>query len=56
MDYNYPEKNTVKLDCQTERVICEIKDTLKDMANGLDSLHRKVEQLANKEHMESQGK
>jgi len=56
MDYNYSEKNTVKLDCKTERAICEIKDALKDMASGLDSLHRKVERLANKEYMESQGK
>ena len=56
MDYNYPEKNSIKLDCKTEMAICEIKDALKDMASGLDSLHRKVEQLANKEYMESQGK
>ena len=52
MDYTYPEKETVKLDCKTERAICEIKDALKDMASGLDSLHRKVEQLVNKKHME----
>jgi len=56
MDYTYSEGNTVKLDCKTEKAICEIKDVLKNMASGLDSLHRKVEELANKEYMESQGK
>jgi len=55
MDYTYPEKDTVKLDCKTERAICEIKDTLMNMARGLDSLHRKVEQLANGEQAEAGG-
>jgi len=55
MDYTYQDKETVKLDYKTERAISEIKDALKNVASGLDSLHRKVEQLANKEHMESQG-
>ena len=56
MDYTYPDKDTVKLDCKTERAIFEIKDALKNMASGLDSLHSKVEQLANKEHIESESK
>jgi hypothetical protein len=49
MDYNYPEKETVRLDCKTEWAICEIKDTLKRMARRLDDLSSKVDQLARKE-------
>ena len=55
MDYTYTDKDTVKLDCKTERAIFEIKDTLNNMANGLDILHKKVEELASREQMESQG-
>ena len=48
MDYSYPEKESVKLDCKTERAICEIKDALKQLTNGLDTLNRKVDMLADK--------
>lgn len=54
MDYSYSEKETVRLDYNTERAIYEIKDTLKQVASGLDNLTRKVDKLAGQRHMESQ--
>ncbi len=56
MDYSHPEKETVRLDYNTERAIYEIKDALRQVASGLDDLTRKVDKLAGQQHMESQGR
>jgi hypothetical protein len=53
MDYTYPEKETVKLDCKTERTICESNRNLIKIIKQLDELNHKVDALANKGKLES---
>jgi hypothetical protein len=52
MDYSYPKKETVRLDCDTERAICDIKDTLKRVVSSLETLNSKVEKIASTEPVE----
>ncbi len=49
MDYTYPEEERLKLDCKTEKAICEIKDNLSKVMRTLDDLHRKVEAIENRQ-------
>ena len=56
MDYSDPKPERVMLDTYTEKEIHSIKDTLKQMVSGLESLNQKVDRLSRNEHMERPSK
>lgn len=43
MDYTYPKEKTVKLDCNVEKTLFDIKDTLKQVVEKLEDLDKKIE-------------
>lgn len=49
MDYTYPDEERRKLDCNTEKTICEIKDNLIKVMRTLDDLHQKVAAMENRQ-------
>ena len=49
MDYTYPDEERLKLDCKTEKAICEIKDNLSEVMRTLNDLHQKVEAIENRQ-------
>jgi len=46
MEYTYRDRDEVKLDCKTARIICDIKDAVALLQEKIDQLNEKVDSIA----------